>query len=157
MSDIEGRAADYEQRLAGAGTTDDLMGGLAESVKRNQRTTRWLVIIVCLGLLLSVGFGGLAYVAQQSASRSVVNANRGIANANKIAAIVQRQQQDRYDVCRADVEVVWERNLAFDKLIEVEKETLYKTDIERNLGLRRISALKEALILPVPDCKRLKP
>jgi len=150
MSDIEGRAADYEQRLAGAGSTNDLMGGLAESVKRNQRTTRWLVISVCLDLVLSVAFGGLAYVASQ-------NANRSVANTDEIAAIVLGQQEDRYRDCRADTKVVWERNLAFDKLIKVEKETLYKTDVERELGLRRITTLKEALILPVPDCKRLKP
>ena len=150
MSDLEGRASDYERRLAGAGTTDDLMGGLAESVKRNQRTTKWLVISVCLDLILSVAFGGLAYVASQ-------NANRGIANADNIAAIVQAQQQDRYDDCRTDVRVVGERNLAIDKLIEIEKRTLYKTDIERDLGERRITALGEALILPVPSCKKLKP
>ena len=150
MSDIEGRASDYERRLAGAGTTDDLMGGLAESVKRTQRTTRWLLVSVCLDLILSVAFGGLAYVASQ-------NANRSIANADGIAAIVRAQQQDRYDDCRAEVRIVGERNLAIGKLIEVERETLHKTDAARALGERRIAALEEALILPVPECNRLKP
>jgi len=150
VSDIEGRANDYERRLAGAGSTDDLMGGLAESVKRNQRTVRWLVVSVCLDLILSVAFGGLAYVAQQNASRS-------IANGDGIAAIVRAQQQDRYDGCRTDVRVVGERNLAIDKLIQVEQETLHKTETARALGVRRIAALEEALVLPVPDCTKLRP
>lgn len=55
MSDVEGRADDYERRLEHAGGTDPLMAGLAEAVNRNRRITRIFgamlvgaVLLVCV-------------------------------------------------------------------------------------------------------------
>ena len=66
MNDLDDRADDYEKRLAAAGSTEDLIGGLVIGVERTKKLVKWLLISLVFDLALSIVLGGVAYFAWQN-------------------------------------------------------------------------------------------
>ena len=152
MSTIEGRADDYEKRLHNAGSTDDLIGGLVKGIEKNRRLTRWLAASIVLDLVLSLGFGGLAYVANQNAQRSFLNAQRISATTDLIE---KTRTAASYESCVDSVMVLSLFNEAQRALADLERVAI-KRDSDNTLGLnpvreKRIRVYEESLV-PIPEC-----
>ena len=152
MSDVEGRADDYERRLHNAGSTDDLIGGLVKGIEKNRRLTRWLAASIVLDLVLSLGFGGLAYVANQNAQRSFLNAQRISTNTDLIE---KTRKVTAYESCLGSVDVLTKFNNAQQSLADLERVAI-KRDPGNALGLNpvremRIKVYVDSLV-PLPEC-----
>ncbi|HEV8177406.1 MAG TPA: hypothetical protein VGP44_06910 [Gemmatimonadales bacterium] len=146
MSDIGDRADDYERRLSEAEASDVLSDAFREG-RGNAQLPRWLGVGVAVAVLLLITVGFLAFTARQTA-------NRADENADRITELFREQANEKYARCLVDAEIITKRNAGNLELIEVENKSLYDTALERDLSRKRIAALTNALIIPVPVCSR---
>lgn len=61
--DITVRAAEFERRLAKAGSTEDIISGLVKGLERNQRIVKYLTISLILDVILSIALGVIAAIS----------------------------------------------------------------------------------------------
>lgn len=74
--DITVRAAAYERKLAKAGSTEDIIGGLVKGLERNQRIVKYLTISLILDVILSLVLGVLAAISWVQGNNIENNAKR---------------------------------------------------------------------------------
>lgn len=76
MSDLGERADDLERRMAAAGSTEAIIGGLVKGAARNRRAIWIMAVSLILDVVLSLAMAGLAYNALHQSERVEANTNR---------------------------------------------------------------------------------
>lgn len=132
--DLGDRADDYERRLAAAGSTDDIIGGLVRAATRNRRSVRLLAISLAVDIILSLGMATLAAIAWNNTSRIAAN-----------SANIQRNVHIQ---CLAQNRAAVGTNTVLDVLIKFSRTSPVLTPAERADRVRVYIAVK----IPVLKC-----
>jgi len=141
--DLGARADDYERRLAGAGSTEGIIGGLVKGAERQRRFIHYIAVGVCVDILFSLAFGLLYW-------RSIDNAHHIQNNQRKTSQIVYEQQITRYKGCLAGVKFIHDQNSAWERLAKIDEDNPAQNQLGRDLQRQRIAVYKSLIYSPVP-------
>lgn len=125
---VEDRADEFEQKVASAGSTEDIVKGLVIGAKRNQTIVKWLAISLALDVMLSIAMGILGFVAFHNSQTLKTQAIAACVQTNKNSAVI---------------------NEFLDLLIEATKQTPVLTPDQK---AERIKGYVDLVII-LPDCQ----
>jgi len=121
--DLGDRADDYERRLAEAGSTEGIIGGLVKGAEQNKRTIRWLTISLVLDIILSIllGFlGAFAYYNNRTiAADSILACNQSVRNSFAINAFINQQIDNTRLSTTLTPKEIQDRVVAYERLLIV--------------------------------------
>lgn len=86
--DLNSRADDYEHRLAAAGSTESIIGGLIKGVEQNRRVTKYLIISLILDVILSLSLAGLTFFAFSNDKKTDADAKAACVQSAKNSIVI---------------------------------------------------------------------
>lgn len=152
--DIEMRAENYEARLIASGGTDALMLGLVKSMKRSRLIIKILAGSLAFDMLLSLSIGVLVLRTEGVANDAADTARQARANNVSIQTLLGDQDKARYQSCLDGVVIIKRLNRGNRRQLRIEKTTSYTTSVGVQLGKRKADAYRDAIITPLPICKK---